>query len=238
MKYFVVSDIHSFYDELIAALDQAGFDSNVDTLVSLGDNFDRGYQTVKVFEYLKSLPNKILIRGNHENYLKELIQLKILREHDIHNKTIDSVYHFATMIDKDAPSYFAKAPELCGLAAQTDIIEFIDNMIDYYEIGDYVLVHGWIPTIANTYNTEWRNASPKMWYNAAQGRSIDRYKMGLTVPNKTIICGHWGTFNFKLDDDTPFDLIHDIYYGKDAIFIDATTALSRKVNVFVIESEK
>ena len=43
-KFFVVSDVHGFYDELLNALDDAGFDSeNTDHyLISCGDNFDRG----------------------------------------------------------------------------------------------------------------------------------------------------------------------------------------------------
>ena len=41
---FVVADVHSFYDEMIAALDGAGFDpANPDHIfVCLGDLLDRG----------------------------------------------------------------------------------------------------------------------------------------------------------------------------------------------------
>ena len=39
MRYFVVTDVHGFYDEMIEALDIAGFDPNNENhwLISLGD---------------------------------------------------------------------------------------------------------------------------------------------------------------------------------------------------------
>ena len=43
-KFFVVSDIHGFYDIFIDALDKAGFDKNNEEhyLICCGDYFDRG----------------------------------------------------------------------------------------------------------------------------------------------------------------------------------------------------
>ena len=54
MVIFAVSDVHGFYNEMIDALDKAGFDRNNPNhlLVSCGDNFDRGPDAVKVYEYL------------------------------------------------------------------------------------------------------------------------------------------------------------------------------------------
>ena len=57
MKYFCVSDIHSFFKELITALDNAGFekDNPEHVLCVLGDLFDRGNETVQCFEFIKEL---------------------------------------------------------------------------------------------------------------------------------------------------------------------------------------
>ena len=67
MKYFVVADVHGFYDEMKAALDEAGFDPENEnhTLISCGDVIDRGKRPNEVVKYLVNLPRKILIRGNH-----------------------------------------------------------------------------------------------------------------------------------------------------------------------------
>ena len=78
MKYFVVSDVHSFYDEMVAALTSVGFDYNNPDhiLVSCGDLLDRGNKTLETLKYVNGLPKerKILIRGNHEDLLTECIK--------------------------------------------------------------------------------------------------------------------------------------------------------------------
>ena len=68
-KFFVVSDVHGFYDELLNTLDDAGFDpENTDHyLISCGDNFDRGPQNLEVQKFFIRAPRTILIRGNHED---------------------------------------------------------------------------------------------------------------------------------------------------------------------------
>ena len=60
MKYFIVSDIHSFYTKLKRALDKAGFNKrNKDhTLIVCGDIFDRGPDTRSVYKFLTSIPNR------------------------------------------------------------------------------------------------------------------------------------------------------------------------------------
>lgn len=52
MKYFVISDIHIFYTEMMTSLISNGFDiQNPDHKVIIcGDPFDRGCETIKMFE--------------------------------------------------------------------------------------------------------------------------------------------------------------------------------------------
>ena len=47
MRYYVVSDVHSFYDELISALTEKGFfeDNEPHKLIVCVDLFDRGSQS-------------------------------------------------------------------------------------------------------------------------------------------------------------------------------------------------
>lgn len=97
MKYFCVSDIHSFYTPLKESLDKVGFEiGNKDhTLLVLGDVFDRGDETLQVYEYLKSIPNKILIRGNHEQLFIDLLDKPIPESHDYSNGTVKTFCHIA-----------------------------------------------------------------------------------------------------------------------------------------------
>jgi serine/threonine protein phosphatase 1 len=55
-KYFIISDIHGHYNEMITALNNAGFNHNSNhILIVLGDMFDRGNQSKEVLEYLHEL---------------------------------------------------------------------------------------------------------------------------------------------------------------------------------------
>ena len=99
MKYFVVSDIHSFYSELKKALDIAGFNKrNKDhTLIVCGDIFDRGSETVELYKFLTSIPKKrcILIKGNHELLYKKLLEKKLPESYDFSNHTVDTFCQIA-----------------------------------------------------------------------------------------------------------------------------------------------
>ena len=99
MKYFIVSDIHSFYNELQWALKAAGFNkrNKNHTLIVLGDLFDRGPDALKVYKFLMSIPKKrcILVRGNHELLYKELLNADYPGSHDFSNHTVDTFCQIA-----------------------------------------------------------------------------------------------------------------------------------------------
>ena len=65
-KYFVSSDIH-ILTPCIKELNKTGFDLNNEEhiLIICGDLFDRGSESIKLYEFIKSLPKerRILIRG-------------------------------------------------------------------------------------------------------------------------------------------------------------------------------
>lgn len=79
MKYYVVADVHSYYQELETALKEKGFfeDTKPHKLIVCGDLFDRGRESVKVQDFICDLMAKkqvILIKGNHEDMLEELVR--------------------------------------------------------------------------------------------------------------------------------------------------------------------
>lgn len=99
MKYFLTSDLHSFYTPLKKALSEAGYDiNNTDhTLVILGDIFDRGDETIELYHFLKSIPQDrlVLVKGNHEYLLDELLTKKLPDTHDYSNGTVKTCCHMA-----------------------------------------------------------------------------------------------------------------------------------------------
>ena len=66
MRYIVIGDIHGCLEELMELLDGLRLQDD-DILVPVGDLIHKGPYSADVVEYLRTLPNKvILIHGNHE----------------------------------------------------------------------------------------------------------------------------------------------------------------------------
>ena len=103
VKIFAVSDIHGCVRDLKRALMQAGFypNSPKHLLVICGDNFDRGKENAATYAYLRTVKNKIMIRGNHEDILTEALERGFITKTDEYNGTVQTVEEFfgASSID-------------------------------------------------------------------------------------------------------------------------------------------
>lgn len=247
-KFYVISDVHGFYDEMREALDNAGFDPNDENswLVVCGDCFDRGPKPIEVMRYLMGLPRKVLVKGNHEQLLVDCCERGEAWSHDISNGTADTIWKFG---EGHQLSDFA---DCCTKTlARTHV--FLDSMVDYFETKNYIFVHAWVPLICNDtfppYYTKnrkfekmdnWREANKMQWEDARWGNPFDLAKRGL-LPDKTLVFGHWhcSTGWAKLEGRSEFgdDAKFDPFYGDGFISIDACTVHSGKVNVVVLEDE-
>ena len=151
-KYYVLTDIHGFYKEMIEALGKENFDISNDNhiLVSCGDIFDRGRDPIKCLEFVNSLPEnrKVLIRGNHEDLIEDCLNRNEFLHHDYHNGTVETVVALGNMVGSsdDALSVFANAKRNPLLA------KYLGTLVDYAEIGNYIFVPGWIPCFRNDDN--------------------------------------------------------------------------------------
>lgn len=80
-------------------MDAAGYDptNKNHTLVVLGDIFDRGDETVAVYNFLKLIPPErlVLVKGNHDYLLDELLAKKLPDYHDYSNGTVKTCCHMA-----------------------------------------------------------------------------------------------------------------------------------------------
>ena len=90
--YYFVSDIHSFFTPLAVALEKKNFELNNPDhiLVVLGDVFDRGFETLEVYNFLRSIPDDrlVLIKGNHELLYLELLTKRFPESYDFSNGTV------------------------------------------------------------------------------------------------------------------------------------------------------
>lgn len=263
MKYFVVSDVHGFYSNMIQALNDKGFDkSNPDhMLIVCGDLMDRGTEATQMQEYILQLIklNKVvLIRGNHEDLVldmldnfNEYVYPCIERTHHYTNGTFD------TMLQLSSKNYFDAVGvpnEFVAVCRDTPFIkEIIPKMVDFFETDNYIFVHGWIPCITDkvglkyTFNPQWRNATPEDWEKARWLNGVARCHFnGIKENGKTIVCGHWHCSygwayikqkykEFPQKNRAGWQKSFEPYTEDGVIAIDACTIYSGIVNCIVID---
>lgn len=259
MKYYVVADVHGFYTELIAALDEKGFfkDKEPHKLIVCGDLFDRGQEAVALQAFIVDLMKKdevILIHGNHEDLIVEMVDdyVRWMVEpivYTVHwgNGTVDTVLQLADM------ELYELAPRAKAMKMRMENTPYFKQimpaMVDYFETEHYIFVHGWIPCNAVKYpggasyytpHEDWRNATPLDWHFARWHNGMEAAHQGVREPNKTIVCGHWhcsyGHAKFEgKGSERGENADYSPYYGDGVIALDACTVLSGKVNCIVIE---
>lgn len=229
MKYFVVSDIHSFFDEFKKAIDEAGFDPKNEnhTLVICGDLFDRGRQPIELIRYLNhEVPRKILIRGNHEDLFEDMCKRGEPWIHDYSNGTCQTAFDLTGV---DEPISFERRASI----ALVKIIPLLNQMVDYYETEKYVFVHSTIPL-----KEDWRHANTQEWKDARWDNPFKFWEQ-VGIDGKTVVFGHfhtsWAWSRDGVGSEWGTDACFDPYYGDGFIGLDACTVVSHKVNVIVLE---
>lgn len=211
-KYFVISDVHSFYDEMIRALARKGWDYENPNhiLVHCGDLLDRGPDAVKCLQFVNGLPEerKILIRGNHEDLFDEVYCYRQFDRRDIHNGTFDTYCQIVDFIEHSAYGHscelYMDEESIIQIAHKSELWqEYSNSMVDFAEIGDNIFVHGWIPSTVEIKFEErgsvrhysmiedWRNST--LWPNARWTNGMEAWDNGIYIEGKTIWCGHWHT---------------------------------------------
>ena len=258
MKYYVVADVHGFFDELKFALTEKGFftDTEQHKLIVCGDLFDRGKQAAELQEFIIDLLAKdevILIRGNHEDLMLELLKdwfhHSYWRSHHRNNGTVDTVLQLTQMTIGDLAATPYSVEE--KLQKSPLIQTIIPSMLDYYETSHYIFVHGWISCtvkdglfdpIEYIYNSNWRDADKVVWNKARWQNGMQAAHNHVVEPGKKIVCGHWhcsfGHAHYeKKGGEFENDPDFSPYYGEGIIALDACTAFSKKVNCIVIDDE-
>lgn len=234
-KLFVTSDIHGHCTILKNALYEAGFDpANKDhLLVCCGDYFDRGDENDQVLRYLESIENKVLLRGNHEDLLLDLLYSGKLQHHHFMNGTMNTLENFFG-------KYAAKPDGTVDFSGKTRVVDrmcdFIEGTADYFETKRFVFVHGWFPLVGKSLDGR-KAVSRELWKKARWEGWHQHYQKEAPLSDKTLVCGHIpASYASRFDlHRAPTD--HSIFFGEGLIALDACTAVSGKINVFVTEDE-
>ncbi len=187
MKYFFISDVHGQYQKMKQALEDAGFHKDTDTLISLGDLFDRGPASKEVLEFVMSCPNRILVRGNHDSRLRELLLGHQYTSADVSNGVLQTLCSFC-----QSNSFYSLHAGL--LVFSTDqkykdtynlLWRYFNELVDAVEFSDLIGTHGWVPRLS-----DWKAATEEEWCEASWANTGQQIYKG-NFPSKNMIVGHW-----------------------------------------------
>lgn len=250
IRFFCCSDIHSFFDVWMLALNNKGFDINNsdDKLIICGDLFDRGNESVKCYEFVKRLSEEgrlIYIRGNHEDLLldciDELKKEKLVSSHHISNGTVRTLANFLNC-SETAILYYAFDSEKFRNVSE-ELTNFINkNTLDYFQLADKVFVHSWVPFKEHSngviyVDKDWRTSS---WAKARWVCGYDFWQQNIFPQDiSTIVFGHWHTsyawHTFRGKSEWGEDAVFEPFIADGIIGIDTCTAYTNKVNVVVFD---
>ena len=247
-KIFAVSDVHGCCDALKRSLEQAGFAANDESclLIVIGDCFDRGVENREVFEFLKAIRNKIIIRGNHEDMLEQILDKRHIGKAGFANGMDSTVYSFfgeRAIGELDVYHPFSYKLNFSGRESTVEELkQFLSQTYDYFETENYIFTHGWLPVdfteegncfIKGNFRyetpTEWKRARFMEWYRM--------YGADAMLKGKTIVCGHRTSRFACLVGETREPDDYSPFFAEGLVAIDSATIQSGLVNVFVAEDE-
>lgn len=260
-KIFVCSDTHGFYNEMIKALNDAGYDENNSShlLIVLGDLFDRGSESLAIYEYLKRLydENKaIILIGNHRRFLTEYLDGTSLSPFNyMYNGTDETLAEFLhetkpfetwclfNNIESPTIGDFGRWIEIARNQINEEypeLLPWLKSLPYYYESQNYIFTHGAIDTEVEDWHKPHCFKGHLVDWEALAFDDGTFFGKHITNTDKTVVIGHFGTEHLRR--------LYNIEDGKDkndilvredckVIAIDATTCVSHKVNVLVIEDE-
>lgn len=195
MKFFVFSDVHGCYYELIKSLEESGYDCNNEDhkLIFLGDAFDKNREDYEMYKFLKNNihNNKLIwILGNHDLYL-----LNVLRAKKINKFCYKTVINIAKGLNENVENI----DDCINTVINDGLLDLLINHTQFYfESKEYVLTHSFIPFNKTElkYDPEWRGSSVQKWCSSLN--NMKGFKLAIKdkilVPNKTLVLGHIGAY--------------------------------------------
>lgn len=250
-KYFICSDIHSYYDIWQKNLKSAGFGvGNSEHIIILcGDLLDRGEQPIECLKFVCDLIDKeriICIKGNHEWCFENIRERRNFESFDVSNGTRNT---YRILAKDNQKSGYGNWSVIKDGYSHPLVQKYLQHCINYLETDKYIFVHGWIPCIyrgpvdyyaagpgSYIYGPGWREAQERDWESASWFSGFDAWEDGCIEPNKIIVCGHINTsYAHQQLHNTKSN---DIFFDKGIIGLDACTAISNQINILVLTEEE
>ncbi len=123
----------------------------------------------------------------------------------------DSSYR--ALMDADAADVLAQTfnsavsgdEAICDALLQGGFTQWImENSRNYFELDEYVFVHGYIPLCKGKYDENWRAYPTEKWGGARKTGAVKAIlKEGVRIPEKTVVCGHVGAYYGHVKEKNP-----------------------------------
>lgn len=268
MRYFCISDVHGCYDKMIEALEDAGFIKEQDTLISIGDLFDRGDKSKEVLEYVMSCPHRILCMGNHDLRLMQLILDPFQYNECDHSNGVPATLLSLIGAKKCMDENIGIWDGLRMLKDNELLKQYFHECIAAVEFSNLIITHGWLPVNKLSWNRyepylhflpeggqgDWHTARGFDWEEAVWAHTEKMIENKLYPQGKVMLIGHWHAWRLaekfgehrqtdkhKKDQYINCDSFEYMYHGeKKFIAIDGCSnwPWGGKVNVYQFESDE
>ena len=190
-RIICVSDIHAYLDDFKALLKKCSYDPDADYLFILGDIIEKGTDNITTLNYVQNLcrtPKTIFIQGNNDTM-------------PCHMAFKDDQARFLDRLKSRPTNTFIQMAETLGITDFTDNFEekrqkvieayktqlnFLQNAPMAIETKDFIFVHAAIENRPDWENSDTRIIQALHWFLRHDH-----------CQSKTVICGHYPTYNFK-----------------------------------------
>jgi bis(5'-nucleosyl)-tetraphosphatase (symmetrical) len=193
MATYAIGDVQGCFEPLIRLVQTFAFNPSCDTLWFVGDVVNRGPDSLSVLRWVKALPHKVMVLGNHDlHLLAAKANPNLLKPQDTLNDILG------------APD----CSQLCAWLAQQPLIHFDPHL-------GYAMVHAGIPPQwnlamameyaqevstqlhsfeTNAFLSHLYGNEPRLWSDDLQG--FDRWRYTVNALTRMRFCSHEGELDF------------------------------------------
>lgn len=225
--YYVMSDIHGCYNQLIEALND--WDKEKEHLVVMGDLIDRGPDSLKVVRHLmqlkKDFPDNVsVLKGNHEEMLLAWLMKTPIEMLEYYYNTSHEETFMSFMGQDRYKKSSRKQRPLDLLYNNKEELSFMESLPLYLEGENSIFVHAGIDLNV----TDWRkDLNGMLWIR-------NEFIYSKRSPEKRVFFGH-----------TPTSFIHnnrnnnDIWVSPDnmKVGIDGAVSMGGQLNVLRVNGK-
>ena len=235
-RLIAISDVHGYYEELLALLKKIDYKKEEDKIVFIGDMVDRGPEPIKTISLIRNLQlaypkNVFVVKGNHDKEFSTIA--KILQKGQTLSEEDWLLYAGFTGDDLNGINTLKN---LFSYKDRELLINWIDNLPLYVDIDNHIFIHaGMNPNIPMDSQSEqvllWGKENKEdrlfIWNNVNKHMGYE---------NKVIVFGHVDTslmykkYENKLCNDIWYDLTN-----YDKIGIDCGVWNKGKLGALIIE---